>query len=49
MPADGTTTMTIDAKWLSACAADQKPGDMIIAGRKMNIRDMPNVPGMPKR
>jgi hypothetical protein len=47
MPADGTSTMTIDAKWLGACAADQKPGDMIIAGRKMNIRDMQNLPGMP--
>ena len=40
-------TMTIDAKWLGPCGADQKPGDMIIAGRKMNIRDMPNVPGLP--
>jgi len=36
---------TIDAKWLSACAADQKPGDMIIAGRKMNIRDMAECAG----
>jgi hypothetical protein len=41
--------MTIDAKWLGPCAADQKPGDMIIAGRKMNVRDIPAVPGMPKR
>jgi hypothetical protein len=49
MPADGTTNMSIDAKWLGPCAADQKPGDMIIAGRKMNVRDMPAVPGMPKR
>jgi hypothetical protein len=24
---------TIDAKWVGACKADQKPGDMIIAGR----------------
>jgi hypothetical protein len=47
MPADGTSAMTIDAKWLGACGADQKPGDMIIAGRKMNIRDMQNLPGMP--
>ena len=49
LPADGTTTMSIDAKWLGPCAADQKPGDMIIAGRKMNVRDLPAVPGMPKR
>jgi hypothetical protein len=31
MPAE--RTMTIDAKWVGACKADQKPGDMIIAGR----------------
>ena len=49
MPADGSSSMTIDGKWLGPCAADQKPGDMIIAGRKMNIRDLPNAPGMPKR
>jgi hypothetical protein len=46
-PADGTSSMTTDAKWLGPCAADQKPGDMIIAGRKINIRDMQNLPGMP--
>ena len=44
MPADGTSNMTIEAKWLGACAADQKPGDMIMAGgRKVNIRDMQNM------
>jgi uncharacterized protein DUF3617 len=48
MPADGTSTMTIDAKWLGACAADQKPGDMIIAGRKINVRDMQNLGGAKK-
>jgi hypothetical protein len=48
MPADGTSAMTIDAKWLSACAADQKPGDMIIAGRKINVRDMQNLGGAKK-
>ncbi len=48
MPKDGTTTMTIDAKWMGACKADQKPGDMIMAdGRKVNIRDLQNIPGMP--
>jgi hypothetical protein len=46
-PAGDTTTMTIDAKWLGACKADQKPGDMIMAnGMKMNIRDLQNLPGM---
>jgi hypothetical protein len=35
------TKMQIDAKWLSACASDQKPGDIIMAGgRKINIHDM---------
>jgi hypothetical protein len=44
MPADGTSTMSIESKWLSACKADQKPGDMIMAdGRKINIVDMQNM------
>jgi hypothetical protein len=43
MPAEGTSNMTIEAKWLGACKADQKPGDMIVAGRKINIRDMQNM------
>jgi hypothetical protein len=50
MPADGASNMTIEAKWLSACAAGQKPGDIIMAGgRKINILDMQRmgVPGMP--
>jgi len=43
-------TTTIAAKWVGPCAADQKPGDMIMPnGQKMNIVDMkgaarPNVP-----
>jgi hypothetical protein len=49
MPADGVTNMTINAKWLGACKPDQKPGDMIMAGgRKINIHDLQNIPGMPK-
>jgi len=44
MPADGTTNMSIETKWLSACKGDQKPGDMIMAdGRKINIVDMQNM------
>ena len=39
--------MTIDAKWMGACKADQKPGDMIMAGRKLNVRDLQNLPAMP--
>ena len=56
MPAGGMK-MTIDAKWLGPCAADQKPGDMIMGnGMKVNIRDMPTgaadggmPPQMPRR
>jgi hypothetical protein len=49
------TNMTVEAKWLGACKADQKPGDIIMAnGMKMNINDrtpggppaMPGAPGM---
>ena len=35
------TNMTVEAKWLGACKADQKPGDIIMAnGTKMNVNDM---------
>ena len=37
----GNMTMTMNAKWLGPCAADQKPGDMIMGnGLKMNILEM---------
>jgi hypothetical protein len=37
----GKMTMTIAAKWLGPCTADQKPGDMIMGnGFKMNILGM---------
>jgi hypothetical protein len=46
--------MTMSAQWLGPCAADQKPGDMIMAnGMKMNIIEMqrrggqPGTPGSP--
>ena len=36
------TNMTVEAKYLGACKADQKPGDMMMAnGMKMNVRDLP--------
>ena len=39
VPHDSTTT--IEAKWLGACKADQKPGDIMMpGGMKMNIKDM---------
>jgi hypothetical protein len=41
---DAVTTM--DAKWMGACKADQKPGDMIMpGGMKMNIKDMQAMKG----
>jgi hypothetical protein len=37
----GKMAMTVVAKWLGPCAADQKPGDLIMGnGMKMNILDM---------
>jgi hypothetical protein len=32
---------------MGACKADQKPGDMVMAGRKINVRDLQNMPGPP--
>jgi hypothetical protein len=51
MPANHEMKMTVDAKWLGPCAADQKPGDMIMAnGMKMNINNLPSMGGgMPRR
>jgi hypothetical protein len=39
-PADAAMNMTLDGKWTGPCKADQKPGDMIVGGRKFNVRDM---------
>ena len=37
----GGTKITVTARWLGPCAADQKPGDMIMGnGFKMNILEM---------
>jgi hypothetical protein len=47
-PPGGASNMTIAAKWLGPCKAGQKPGDIVMAGgRKFNIIDMQNIPGMP--
>ena len=48
-PRDSTTT--IQAKWLGACKADQKPGDIMMpGGMKMNIKDMEKLKNlMPKK
>ena len=35
------TDVTVEAKWLGACAADQKAGDIIMPGGvKMNVKDL---------
>jgi hypothetical protein len=40
------TTMTLEAKWLGPCKADQKPGDIVMpGGRKMNVKDMEKLKG----
>lgn len=54
-PTAGTTPgqathMTVEAKWLGPCKADQKPGDVTMAnGMKMNVLDAPARPGLPAR
>jgi hypothetical protein len=50
----GETKMTIVAKYLGACQAGQKPGDIMMSnGMKMNVLDMPKMGppggGMPAR
>jgi hypothetical protein len=41
------TDMTLQAKWLGACAADQRPGDIVMPGGfRMNITDMEKLKGM---
>jgi hypothetical protein len=48
VPPDSSTV--IEAKWLGACKADQKPGDIMMpGGLKMNIKDMEKLKAlMPK-
>ena len=45
MPRDSTTT--IEAKWLGACKADQKAGDIVMpGGMKMNVMDLDKLKAM---
>jgi hypothetical protein len=45
VPRDGTTT--IEAKWLGACKADQRPGDIVMPGGiKMNVGDLDKLKAM---
>jgi hypothetical protein len=45
------STSTIEARWLGACKAGQKPGDMMMpGGMKMNIKDMEKLKALiPKK
>ena len=39
--------ITIDAKWLGPCAADQKPGDILLPGGfKLNVRNIRGLMGL---
>lgn len=42
-PRPGASTMTIQAKWLSPCLSNQRPGDIIMPGIKMNLKDIRDV------
>ena len=45
MPADNN--MTIAAKWVGPCKADQTPGDIVMpGGMKMNVKDMQKMRNM---
>jgi hypothetical protein len=40
-------TMTLEAKWLGPCKADQKAGDIMMPGGfKMNVKDMEKLKGL---
>ena len=48
--ASGESHTKIEAKWLGACAAGQKPGDVIMSnGMSMNVLDMQKMRGAPQR
>jgi hypothetical protein len=41
------TDMTLQAKWLGPCPADQRPGDIVMPGGfRMNITDMEKLKGL---
>lgn len=48
MPHDAN--MTLEAKWLGACTAGMKPGDIVMPGGvKMNIKDADNLRAMSRK
>ncbi|MDB5565370.1 MAG: hypothetical protein JWP84_1936 [Tardiphaga sp.] len=39
--------VTLEAKWIGACGADQRPGDIVMPGGfRLNIKDMEKVKGL---
>jgi hypothetical protein len=45
LPRDAT--VTVEAKWLGACKADQKPGDIVMPGGfKLNVKDAAKLKGL---
>jgi hypothetical protein len=43
----GDHQTTIEAKWLGACKADQKPGDVVMpGGLKVNLHDLDKLKGL---
>ena len=42
------STTQIEAKWLGACKADQKPGDIVMPGGgfKLNVKDVDKLKGL---
>jgi hypothetical protein len=41
MATDGTTHITMEAKWVGACAKGQRPGDLIMPGGiKINVKEL---------
>ncbi|CAN5370615.1 DUF3617 family protein [soil metagenome] len=43
----GDSSMTLQAKWLGPCSADQRPGDIVMPGGfRLNIKDMEKMKGL---
>jgi Protein of unknown function (DUF3617) len=48
MASGGESHVTIEAKWLGACAAGERPGDIIMGnGMKINVLDLRKRRGIP--
>jgi hypothetical protein len=45
---DGETRMSLQGTWLGPCAAGQRPGDIIMDGRTINMRDLGKAVAPPR-